>query len=123
MKFTVELLAFGKPDETREVDCPTVHVYPVEAADKVLTTKLIAEKACQEIFIYGQNEMQPQDHPSVSAGDVINIGDGKWLVMATGFHKMTAEDYKTYLSWDQKTRIHATFETSENYRLLGAKPK
>lgn len=101
MKFTVELLAFGKPGEIREVDVPANddHDYP--------------EVHCSRVFYHGQNEVQPQDHPSVSAGDVIHIGEDRWLIMAVGFHKLTTHEYEAYKSMNQRQRIPIQFAPSQ----------
>lgn len=96
MKFIVELLAFGKPGEVREVSCPSVNSPDPSALLSVLKVDWLAIKACEEAFRYGQNETQPQDHPSVSAGDVIHIGEDRWLILATGFKKLTPNEYLLY---------------------------
>lgn len=100
MKFTVELLAFGKPGETREVEVPCLYEYSPREAD--------TEILCM-IFVWGQNERQPQEHTSVSAGDVIRIGEDRWLVLPAGFIKLTAETYQEYLAIPQPKRPLAVF--------------
>lgn len=121
MKFIVELLAFGKQGEIREVNVPDMdHYLPHNAVGLKGTRPLknsgYFEDLCEKIYHLGQNEVQPQDKPSISAGDVIHIGENSWLVMAAGFHKMTPEGYQKYLSMDKEGRIKFAYwaEISEN---------
>lgn len=103
MKFKVELLAFGKPGEVREVEVFKATKMPP------LDTTLI-DAMLNEVFLRGQNEEDPQDHPSVSAGDVIHIGEDRWLIMAVGFKKLTQEDYAFYKSLDQPLRMPVVYQ-------------
>lgn len=109
MKFIVELLAFGKPGEVREVEASTLSIYPKEAVDNALSNPTLAEMACSEIFHYGQNEAQPQDHPSVSAGDIIHIGEDRWLILAVGFKKLTPDEYLLYKEMPRDKRMMIPF--------------
>lgn len=95
MKFIVELLAFGQPGEVREVE---ISQYTMDTLDD-------PEQALDTIFSCGQNEVQPQNHPSVSAGDVIHIGEDRWLIMAVGFHKLTESQYKEYAAAPYSARL------------------
>ena len=67
MSYKVEMLAFGDKDEIREVTLPE------------------GEATLELIYMHGQNEVQPLDHPSVSMGDVIQFEGQKWIVAAVGF--------------------------------------
>jgi len=50
-------------------------------------------------FHYGQNDIQPvPDRCSVSVGDVIVLDDGRYLVAALGFKKLTAAEYEQHKS-------------------------
>jgi len=85
MIFNVEMLAFGKPNEVRQVEVPDSQI----TEDHLSNLELI--------FHYGQNDFQSQPHPSVSVGDVINYNNQKFLVAAIGFKNMTAERYKNHV--------------------------
>lgn len=100
MKFKVELLAFGKPGEVREVEVPVLYSIMPKHPDKLYSRQIV-----QEVFLRGQNEEDPQDHPSVSAGDVIQIGEDRWLVLAVGFHKLTATQYEEYTAAPHSERL------------------
>ena len=95
MKYKVRMLAFGKPGEVREVDLP------VEPSDKV-------EVLLDQIFMYGQNDFQPQQHPSVSVGDVIELeikGQREFYrVDVFGFQKMTNAQLIEYIKLDRRDR-------------------
>lgn len=94
--YRVEMTAFGKPGEVREVDVPTEKVEgkPVE-------------EVLGQIFYYGQNDFQPKKHCSVSVADIINVGDDKYVVAPVGFRKLTKEQYDEFLKVDRRDRsIH-----------------
>jgi hypothetical protein len=77
MKVKVYMLAFGKPDEVREVDVP-------------------GPATLDAVFYYGQNDFQPQQHPSVSMGDVIELNGKLFVIQAVGFKEITKEQLKNY---------------------------
>lgn len=72
MIFEVEMRAFGEPGEVRKVNVPDSQITGTDA-DLDL------------IFYHGQNDFQPQNHPSLSAGDVIRFGGRKVLIDMIGF--------------------------------------
>jgi hypothetical protein len=72
MIFEVEMRAFGKPGEVRKVNIPD---------DQITGT----DSDLDLIFYFGQNDFQPQQHPSVSVGDVIRFGKRKVIVAPVGF--------------------------------------
>jgi hypothetical protein len=77
----VHLLAFGKPDEIRQVEIP----------DNTPKVEIL-----EAVFQWGQNELQSQQHPSVSAADVIEH-DGKYFrVDAVGFSEMSVAQFANY---------------------------
>lgn len=96
MIFNVELLAFGNPNEIRNVEVP----------DNLLTG---TENDLELIFNYGQNDVQIKNHPSVSAGDIINYNDKKFVVAGIGFKLMSQEEYKQYLAMSQLDRHMLAF--------------
>lgn len=95
MKFIVELLAYGKDGEVREVEIKNLLKYDVRKA---------ANEILQLIYEYGQNDMQPQEHPSVSVGDVIRLGEDRHLVLPVGFKKLSQADYDAYKAIPQNQR-------------------
>lgn len=97
MIFNVEMLAFGKPNEIRNVEVP----------DNLLTDN--TENDLELIFHYGQNDFQNKPHPSVSAGDIINYKNQKFVVAGIGFKIMSADEYEQYLSISQRDRHMLAF--------------
>lgn len=92
MIIEVEMLAFGEPGEVRKVNVPD---------DKCLDPENILEA----VFYYGQNDFQPQNHPSVSAGDVIRWNNENHLVAGMGFKKLNDDQLKAYRSLDKYDRF------------------
>lgn len=93
MNFHVEMLAFGRPEEIRIVEVPK---------DKITED---TNRNLEMVFEFGQNEFQPQNHPSVSVGDVIQYNDEKYLVKNIGFKKLNQEEYEKYKETEQKDRF------------------
>lgn len=91
----VEMLAFGEPGEVRKVHIPdhsdVAHIFDA-------------------VFYYGQNDFQPQNHPSVSAGDVVRWNGENYLVATMGFRKLTEEQLNNYRSLDQSRRLAGRYE-------------
>lgn len=85
----VRMLAFGEPGEVRNVMIPN-ETPEAEVLDAV--------------FHWGQNDFQPQNHCSVSMGDVIEWQDGLHIVCSVGFRKLTAEEYAEYEAMDRRDR-------------------
>ena len=80
MKYNVELHAF-RDGEIRTVDVPLDREMSVNSDFEML----------ELIFLYGQNEVQPQRLPSVSIGDVIYLKhDRKFKVDFFGFEEIAA---------------------------------
>lgn len=84
MKFIVELLAYGKDGEVREVEVG------VEAGNS--NTKHLLGL----IYRWGQNEVQPKDQPSVSVGDVIRLRRRRYLILPVGYKHLPKADYERY---------------------------
>lgn len=110
MKFTVELLAFGKPGEVREVEVGGPDAWPPKniiglKGGHTRSMDKLASNVCGHIFKAGQNEVQPQEHPSVSAGDVIHIGEERWLTLGVGFKKLTPDEYTIYKEMPRDKRM------------------
>ena len=84
MDIKVHMLAFGKPGEIRTVVVPNAE-WPADT-----------DKNLGLVFHYGQNDFQPQNHPSVSVNDVIQIEDGYWVVRPIGFMGVTPEQFSEY---------------------------
>jgi hypothetical protein len=99
MKFKVHMLAFKGPVKIREVEIDLKAYLKCESCQEVLDL----------IYKLGQNDFQPQQCYSVSAGDVIELPPretgkdklatpvdwvgGYWLVHAVGFRKRTQEEF------------------------------
>jgi len=57
---------------------------PRERARRCTTT----DSWLDAIFEFGQNDFQPQQCPSVSVGDVIRFGEGRFRVERFGFERI-----------------------------------
>jgi hypothetical protein len=94
--YRVFMTAFGQPGEIREVE--------VESNHKNTPTDVILN----DIFYFGQNDIQPKEHPSVSMGDIIELKERDetfyYLVMATGFHQMTPTELIEFLHTERTMR-------------------
>jgi len=96
MKFRVHMLAFGSDNEVREVDVPDA---------VVLRERDSLESLLGLVYYYGQNDTQPQDHCSVSIGDVIEMPDGKYYrVDSTGFSRLAPDVLQTYKNTPRRDR-------------------
>lgn len=94
MLIKVHMLAFGQPGEIREVDVPG------KLEDYDLPNLL------ETVFYLGQNDFQPQPHPSVSAGDVIDFENGTyWVVKFVGFINVNQATFDEYKAIDRRYRI------------------
>ena len=76
--FKVHMLAFCKKGTIREVEVPNDEFMAAEEVDDIL----------EMVFIYGQNELQFKEYPSVSVGDVIEYGDDYYEVAMAGFREL-----------------------------------
>ena len=88
----VELLAYYSQERIREVKIP-----------KDLTTEEMILKA---IYHYGQNDIQPQNLPSVRMGDVIHYKGKKIIIKAIGFKEISQEEYDSYKKVPQIERSY-----------------
>jgi hypothetical protein len=110
MIITIHLLAYDHLERFREVLIPTERMAKIALLpeDKKLSSILDA------VFYYGQNDFQPQEMPSVSAGDVIFWNDQIFKVMGVGFHKMTGLEYAKYAKQNQEERMkHSLYALAE----------
>jgi hypothetical protein len=98
--YRVFMTAFGRPGEIRTVDIPDHRFDHISKADH--------ESLLNEIYLYGQNDSQPRQHPSVSMGDIIEIKEGDdttfYLVKAVGFHRLTMSELIDYMHTDRQSR-------------------
>lgn len=70
------------------------------------------EPSLSAIYHYGQNEVQPQDCPSVSAGDVICLANGeRHLVLGLGYRRLTEEEYQDWIKLPQAERALAALRS------------
>ncbi|MCK9462615.1 MAG: hypothetical protein M0R80_23600 [Proteobacteria bacterium] len=95
----VHMLAFGEPGEIREVEVP----------DEERSGSLL-----DQVFYFGQNDFQPQRHPSVSVGDVIEVEDRlvRYHVVAmSGFTPINLEQFNEFKALPQQDRHFHKFCT------------
>jgi hypothetical protein len=78
--FAVEMRSGG----IRTVDIPADKIPPNRAASPALFDEI-----CDLVFHYGQNDFQPRPFPSVSVGDVIRLGEGRFRVDPVGFTRVS----------------------------------
>lgn len=76
MKYSVEITRTG---QTRHVEVPDAKVSRSPFAN------------LEQIFYYGQNEIQPLPMPSVSVGDVITLDGFRYRVDVIGFNPLVGE--------------------------------
>ncbi len=94
IKVKVHMTAFGNPGEVRMVEVAD----PSPNEDGLLN----------QVFYYGQNDFQPQQHPSVSMGDVIETASGKlYLIKAIGFKEITRGEFYKYKVLPRRDRAFA----------------
>lgn len=94
----VQMRAFCKDGTYREVEIP-------EDGKQVTLSQLL-----DLVYKYGQNDFQPKQCPSVSVGDVIEIGDGLFVVCAAGFHRFTPEEFANYVALPRLDRSFACYD-------------
>lgn len=95
----VLMMAFGRTDnEVRAVDIPAGE-WPEQTH---LPTR--TESRLEQVFYYGQNDFQPKQHPSVSAGDVIELEGKHHLVMPVGFTEISDEQLAEYKAMPRRDR-------------------
>ena len=104
MAVDVHMLAFA---EKRGV----VRKVVIEKQDLTLVEQGVNAKGLEpilsEVFKYGQNILQPQDCPSVSVGDVIQLADRHFMVAPIGFKEITKEQFDGLVpptSWSELVR-------------------
>jgi hypothetical protein len=89
---SVHMLAFAdKGDKTkiRPVEIPADHVAGGIGPDDEEYLDMVLE----QVFKFGQNDFQPRPMPSVSVGDVAEIGDRLFMVMPMGWHEISKKEY------------------------------
>jgi len=95
MKFKVHMLAFCKTGTIRIVDVPQ---NKIESAENDIPSYLKEKTVLELIFYYGQNDFQPQRIPSVSVGDVVEMGNEDnpryFEVNMSGFKEITPDKFK-----------------------------
>jgi hypothetical protein len=113
MIIEVEMLAFGN-GEIRKVQVPDeeclVHGWSEIIGDR-------SDNILGIVFYYGQNDFQPQNHPSVSAGDVIRWNGEHYLVASVGFMKLTNEQMENYRSIERRERTLARWKIEADEEL------
>ena len=102
MKFNVLMLAFsfGKENEVREVEVPDERIKNnVNVADDANIAVVL-----DLVYHYGQNDVQPKQHPSVSMADIIVYNDEKYLVCSAGFRRLTQIEFDEFLKLSHSDR-------------------
>jgi hypothetical protein len=95
MKIKVHMLAFGAPNEFRYVDVAE----PSENTNELL----------EQVFHFGQNDFQPQQHPSVSVGDVVELeGPKYYLCRGVGFKELSLVELIHYRALERSERVIST---------------
>jgi len=56
----------------------------------------------EQVWLYGQNDFQPRNLPSVSMGDVVELRGKLYLISAIGFKKITEQQYNELLKVPQR---------------------
>jgi hypothetical protein len=97
MLVKVHMLAFGEENEVRFVE--------IGPAEYNISSLL------EQVFHWGQNDFQPQQHPSVSVGDVAEV-DGKfYLCKAMGWKELDKLDLIAYRAIPRRDRaFHALLD-------------
>lgn len=72
---------------------------PVNVPDEQLTGTM---NDLDKVYLYGQNDFQPLQFCSVSAGDVIHWNEKPYLVAAMGFQLLTLEQYVKYINTNHR---------------------
>ena len=101
MKVKTHLLAFEE-DKIRMV----------EIDDKYLNHLSVIE-VLEEVFRLGQNDLQPQQMPSLSVGDVVEKECNRctyWLIMATGWKNLNEEEFEAYKKIPMRDRAISTYK-------------
>ena len=93
MNIRVQMLAFGKPGEIRMVEVPD-HLWTEDNQANLET-----------VFEFGQNEIQPQSHPSISVGDIIELDNLFYIVRPFGFLGLTQNQYDEYNGLSSRDRL------------------
>lgn len=101
MDIKVRMLAFGEPKEIRIVDVPKYNFLTPFGKD--------TKSDLEIIFYWGQNDFQPQNHPSVSEGDVVEYNNKFYMCLGIGFTEISEQDLIEYESLKREDRF--------NYRL------
>lgn len=84
MQVEVEMLAFGDPGEIRIVDVPRNRL----VIEDILENRVSIDEALQIVWVFGQNDKQPKQHPSLSVGDVIRLNGERYRIEPIGFKKI-----------------------------------
>jgi hypothetical protein len=101
-KITVLLLAFS---EEKRV---------VTFEEKVDTVR----EKLQLVFHYGQNENQPQAHPSVSVGDVAFVDGDFYVCQSVGWAQLTVRELADHMRTERVDRhFHANKIGATQYDL------
>jgi len=102
----VNMTAFGNEGEVRMVELDR----SLESFGVVLRDDGTADDEgnilflLEEVFRLGQNDFQPQRHPSVSVGDVVEVFDTLFVVLFDGFRRIERRAFEDYLATPRRDR-------------------
>ena len=83
MTVKVHLTAFGQKDDVRLVQIPMA--------------ELVKTGLLELVHDYGQNDVQPQNHPSVSVGDVVELSTGEFFICGfSDWQPISREQFRAY---------------------------
>lgn len=81
-----------------------VHLLAFCDYDYRIVNNISPTDTLDDIFREGQNDFNPQNKPSVSAGDVIERNNELYLVMSRGFKKITVGELIQYVQVKREDR-------------------
>lgn len=102
MKVKTHLLAFEE-DMIRMVEIP----------DEVGVRGASEDDILNETFAYGQNDFQPQQMPSLSVGDVIELNGEYHLIMSVGFKKIAQSEFESYKAIPMRDRSMSVYKMED----------
>ena len=85
MEILVHMFAFAEPNDRSQIRKVFIDDNKAEYASQ--------EELLEAVFHYGQNDFQPQQLPSVSVGDVIQLNNKYFMVKSLGFEELSKDQF------------------------------
>jgi hypothetical protein len=60
----------------------------VEVPDEEMALSKDVHARLEQVWYYGQNDIQPQQIPSVSMGDIVRLDGKRWIAVMIGFEEI-----------------------------------